>query len=128
MDLSIKLYFLLILGSIFLYLQIDFTRQSIILDEQVISQDMSNLSSMNELLELNTFNSSQLTQAELIEKWLANFIISNNSSIDSIEIIFEVVETEPQILLVTVNGFNDYLLIKGRNKISYQSGVLVEEK
>ncbi len=126
MDVGIKLYFMMIISTIFVLITFDFSKQSIILDDQVITLDVTNLNTINELVLDKEFNQSSLSRKELIDLWLTNFITNNDINID-ITLKFNVIETEPEILLVTIEGYYDFLMIKGRGTILYQSGVLVEK-
>jgi hypothetical protein len=127
MDIGIKLYMMMIFGAIILMIQTDFISANIIMEESVLNNDLTSRQTIEDLINKKDFEESSLTEKEIIEKWLINYIDNYNLNLEEVVLNFDLVHTSPQVLLVTIEGYSERLVIRKGSKVSYQTGVLVEE-
>ena len=76
---------------------------------------------------LNDYNQYELfTTAEMLEKWIVNFVNANSLNYKELNIGFVKLETDPPLYLVTIEGYKDqYAVLTKDAYVRYTSGTLI---
>jgi|GEM_PF-6301624 len=128
MNLGIKMFYMLILGSVIVFFQVDFIKRNIILEERVEINDIVTQDTMVDVANMISDDNFKLTQEELINKWLLHFSNNNNMITDDLTVTFELVSVEPPIMKVRVVGKNKFLIVRGNEELTHQTNILIQTK
>lgn len=81
---------------------------------------------IEEMEQINQYE--KIDQAKILENWLANWINSINLPFNEIKLQFALVNTEPQVIMVKVKGYDYYAMIDDVALVDYICNTLVVER
>lgn len=128
MEISIRLFFVVIFTFWFTFLMVDFNHNISMKHDSYESVRASNQDSLLDL-QKHYDEYEELNTAVMLEEWLVNFVDNNNLSWDEIEIGFVQIETDPPLYLVNIEGYLDsYAIVNKDAFVSFYSGTTILSK
>lgn len=93
------------------------------------SFDLIRNSNQNTFIEMkhDIDSNKSISEPQLYEKWITSFIENTNLNLEKYELEFQIVNNEPEVILVKVNGYSDSIYLSEPIISEVVSGVLVED-
>lgn len=126
MDLGLKLFTIIISLFLFTVIGLDFMKASDFNNE---SFDLIRNSQQNTFIELENEieTNEEISEIQLYEKWLTSFIENISLNFHQYELGFEIVNTDPEVILVRIRGYDDSIYITEQITSELISGILIED-
>lgn len=127
MNTGINAMFIAIMLTIVMYVTLDMQKTDKLLNDLVEYPSVASQNSlMNLMPKIEGFENT--SKEKILEEWLVSFIENNNVPAREIQLDFAIINEEPQVVLVKVKGYDDYILLGGELTTENTIGTLIEER
>ena len=123
MDLSVRALTFIILICLFILLVSDIERIENSKENQYQAVRAAN---QNSLIQLQ--QSGIASEEEMLERWIKNYCLSTDNTLDSVEIVFNVINSDPPCYVVSIKGTEKYAFVSRQLYTSFTSAATIVKK